>query len=72
MKDKYTIPKKFHDRKIAEQVKKIEGECMTNKEKLQELEDMLYRKFEGEFRFDALKKKLELLLLIAQIKKMNK
>lgn len=48
-------------------------ECkpMTNYEKLLELESILYRKIEGEFNSDVLEKRLELLLLIAQIKKLN-
>lgn len=45
---------------------------MTNKEKLQELEDILHRKIEGDFDYEVLKKRLELLLLIAQIKKTNR
>ena len=48
-----------------------EYKIMTNFEKLQELEDTLYRKIEGEFSFDVLEKRLKLLLLIAQIKKLN-
>ena len=71
-KGKYIIPKEVHDRKRVELIKRIKEESMTNEEKLQELEDILHRKLEGEFKFDLLKKRLELLLLIAQIKKANR
>ena len=47
-----------------------EHKPMTNYEKLLELEDILHRKIEGEFSFDVLEKRLKLLLLIAQIKKL--
>ena len=45
---------------------------MTNEEKLQSLEDILHRRLEGEVNPGIIKKKLELLLLIAKIKKVNR
>ncbi len=63
-KVKITIPKEFHDRKIAEQSKYI----MTNKEKLQEVEDLLIDGLEGLSHFTILKRRLELILLVKQIK----
>ena len=53
--------------KIVEQ-----SNIITNEEKLQELEDILYRLLEGEFNFWKIRRRLELLLLIAKIKKENR
>ena len=65
---KYTIPKEFRDKKIAEQSKYI----MTNKEKLQELEDILIRDLEGLNNFVVLERRLKLILLIERIKDITK
>ena len=71
-KGKFTIPKEFHDIKIDKQVKKIEEERMTNKGKLQELEDILVRDLEGLNNFIILERRLKLILLIEQIKVITK
>ena len=67
-KEKYTIPKEFHDKKITEQSKHM----TTNKEKLQELEDILIRNLEGLSNFVVLERRLKLILLIEQIKDITK
>lgn len=67
-KEKYTIPKEFHDKKITEQSEHM----MTNKEKLQELEDILVRGLEGLSDFIVLERRLKLILLIEQIKVITK
>lgn len=65
-KVKYTIPKELKKNYDEKHI------TMTNEEKLQKLEDILYRRLEGEFDYELLKKRLELLLLIAKIKRENR